>query len=74
MKLIKITVMEQLECRVEFVIYLLGFLLFMQLDRARAHSGRFNGNGAKKPLARDQALKAVPAPEANAELQANIDV
>ncbi|MQL74139.1 hypothetical protein Taro_006495 [Colocasia esculenta] len=41
--------------------------------RLRAASGRINGDGAKKTRTRDRAPRAVPAPEANAELQANID-
>ncbi|KAL6648157.1 hypothetical protein ACP70R_012381 [Stipagrostis hirtigluma subsp. patula] len=40
--------------------------------RLRAGGGRANGDGAKKTRTRDRP-KAVPAPEANAELQANID-
>ncbi|NP_001148044.1 Probable serine/threonine-protein kinase At1g54610 [Zea mays] len=40
--------------------------------RLRATGGRANGDGAKKTRARDRP-KAVPAPEANAELQVNID-
>ncbi|KAL6902147.1 hypothetical protein ACP4OV_005023 [Aristida adscensionis] len=40
--------------------------------RSRAAGGRANGDGAKKTRTRDRP-KAVPAPEANAELQANID-
>jgi hypothetical protein len=39
----------------------------------RAAGGRANGDGAKKTRTRDRP-KAVPAPEANAELQVNIDV
>lgn len=38
-----------------------------------AAGGRANGDGAKKTRTRDRP-KAVPAPEANAELQVNIDV
>ncbi|KXG39386.1 probable serine/threonine-protein kinase At1g54610 [Sorghum bicolor] len=40
--------------------------------RLRAAGGRANGDGAKKTRTRDRP-KAVPAPEANAELQVNID-
>ncbi|CAA6662072.1 unnamed protein product [Spirodela intermedia] len=41
--------------------------------RVRAPSGRFNADGAKKTRPRDRAPRAMPAPEANAELQVNID-
>lgn len=37
-------------------------------------AGRANADGVKKARARDRAAKAVPAPEANAEIQANLDV
>lgn len=39
----------------------------------RAAGSRPNGDGARKTRTRDRP-RAVPAPEANAELQANIDV
>lgn len=39
----------------------------------RAAGGKANVDGAKKTRTRDRP-KAVPAPEANAELQVNIDV
>ena len=39
----------------------------------RAAGNRPNGDGARKTRTRDQP-RAVPAPEANAELQVNIDV
>ncbi|KAK1319664.1 putative serine/threonine-protein kinase [Acorus calamus] len=41
--------------------------------RLRAAGGRANGEGAKKTRTRERPVKAVPAPEANAELQANLD-
>ncbi|KAG9459791.1 hypothetical protein H6P81_004299 [Aristolochia fimbriata] len=41
--------------------------------RLRAAGGRANGDGVKKARARDRPARAVPAPEANAELQANLD-
>uniref|UniRef100_A0A1D1XSI3 [RNA-polymerase]-subunit kinase n=1 Tax=Anthurium amnicola TaxID=1678845 RepID=A0A1D1XSI3_9ARAE len=41
--------------------------------RLRAGGGRANGDGAKKTRTRDRATRAIPAPEANAELQANVD-
>lgn len=41
--------------------------------RLRA-AGRNNADGAKKARMRDRTARAIPAPEANAELQANIDV
>lgn len=41
--------------------------------RLRA-AGRSNVDGVKKSRARDRAVRAIPAPEANAELQANLDV
>ncbi|EAZ05068.1 hypothetical protein OsI_27258 [Oryza sativa Indica Group] len=40
--------------------------------RLRAAGGRVNGEGARKTRTRERP-RAVPAPEANAELQANID-
>lgn len=40
--------------------------------RLRA-AGRANADGVKKVRHRDRAMRAIPAPEANAELQANID-
>lgn len=40
--------------------------------RLRA-AGKANADGVKKSRARDRALRAMPAPEANAELQANLD-
>lgn len=40
--------------------------------RLRA-AGKANVDGAKKSRPRDRAVRAVPAPEANAELQANLD-
>ncbi|KAJ6802798.1 putative protein kinase superfamily protein [Iris pallida] len=41
--------------------------------RLRAARGRANGDGTKKSRTRDRAPRAFPAPEANAELQANLD-
>ncbi|XP_068660763.1 probable serine/threonine-protein kinase At1g54610 [Aristolochia californica] len=42
--------------------------------RLRAAGGRANGDGVKKARARERpARAAIPAPEANAELQANLD-
>ncbi|XP_057771953.1 probable serine/threonine-protein kinase At1g54610 [Salvia miltiorrhiza] len=40
--------------------------------RLRA-AGKTQADGAKKPRTRERAMRGVPAPEANAELQANID-
>ncbi|XP_047979960.1 probable serine/threonine-protein kinase At1g54610 [Salvia hispanica] len=40
--------------------------------RLRA-AGKTHADGAKKPRARERAMRGVPAPEANAELQSNID-
>ncbi|WOL15845.1 putative serine/threonine-protein kinase [Canna indica] len=39
----------------------------------RAAGGKANVNGTKKARTRDRATRAFPAPEANAELQVNID-
>ncbi|KAJ6816758.1 putative protein kinase superfamily protein [Iris pallida] len=39
----------------------------------RANGGRTHGDGTKKTRTRDRATRAFPAPEANAELQANLD-
>ncbi|OVA04356.1 Protein kinase domain [Macleaya cordata] len=41
--------------------------------RLRAAGGKANANGVKKTRTRERAVRAYPAPEANAELQANID-
>ncbi|XP_042390980.1 probable serine/threonine-protein kinase At1g54610 [Zingiber officinale] len=41
--------------------------------RLRAAGGKAQANGSQKIRTRDRAPRAVPAPEANAELQANID-
>ncbi|WOL12292.1 putative serine/threonine-protein kinase [Canna indica] len=41
--------------------------------RLRAGAGKANIGGTKKTRTRDRAAKAVPAPEANAELQVNLD-
>lgn len=41
--------------------------------RVRAAS-KAQGDGAKRTRARDRAVRAFPAPEANAELQSNLDV
>eukprot|EP00262_Sarcandra_glabra_P006890 TRINITY_DN19454_c0_g1_i1.p1 TRINITY_DN19454_c0_g1~~TRINITY_DN19454_c0_g1_i1.p1 ORF type:complete len:321 (+),score=68.34 TRINITY_DN19454_c0_g1_i1:145-963(+) len=41
--------------------------------RLRAGGGRASGDGVKKNRTRDRAVRAAPAPDANAELQANID-
>ncbi|KAL5983901.1 hypothetical protein ACLOJK_017999 [Asimina triloba] len=41
--------------------------------RLRAGGGRANGDGTKKTRVRDRINRAMPAPEANAELQTNID-
>lgn len=43
------------------------------LCRLRA-AGKVNADGMKKSRPRDRAVRAMPAPEANAELQANLDV
>lgn len=42
--------------------------------RLRAPGGKINANGSKKMHTRERASRAVPAPEANAELQVNITV
>ena len=45
------------------------------LVRQRIISGKASANvGAKKVKVRDHAGRAIPAPEANAEIQANLDV
>ncbi|XP_068661623.1 probable serine/threonine-protein kinase At1g54610 [Aristolochia californica] len=41
--------------------------------RLRAAGGRANGDGVKKARGRERPARAIPAPEANAELQANLD-
>lgn len=45
----------------------------LQICRQRAAS-KAQGDGAKRNRARDRAARAVPAPDANAELQPNLDV
>ncbi|URD82521.1 serine threonine-protein kinase [Musa troglodytarum] len=41
--------------------------------RQKTAGGKGNINGTKKTRTRDRAMRAVPAPDANAELQVNID-
>ncbi|XP_065007370.1 probable serine/threonine-protein kinase At1g54610 isoform X2 [Musa acuminata AAA Group] len=43
-----------------------------EAKRLRAPGGKINANGSKKMHTRERASRAVPAPEANAELQGNI--
>ncbi|CAD5172314.1 unnamed protein product [Musa acuminata subsp. malaccensis] len=43
-----------------------------EAKRLRAPGGKINANGSKKMHTRERASRAVPAPEANAELQVNI--
>lgn len=43
------------------------------LCRLRA-ANKAQGDGTKRTRHRDRAVRAIPAPDANAELQANIDV
>lgn len=47
--------------------------LSISMFRLRA-AGKAQADGPKKHRTRDRAVKAFPAPEANAELQSNIDV
>lgn len=61
-------------------MYVCSLLITSQFDlnvlhdfRLRA-AGRSNADGVKKARTRDRAARAIPAPEANAELQANLDV
>ncbi|URE06436.1 serine threonine-protein kinase [Musa troglodytarum] len=44
-----------------------------EAKRLRAPGGKINANGSKKMHTRDRISRAVPAPEANAELQVNIN-
>lgn len=45
------------------------------LDDSRLRAaGKTQADGAKKTRTRERGMRGVPAPEANAELQANIDV
>ncbi|XP_042422203.1 probable serine/threonine-protein kinase At1g54610 [Zingiber officinale] len=41
--------------------------------RLKAAGGKANVNGVKKTRTRNRAMRAIPAPEANAELQVNMD-
>lgn len=50
-----------------------SFAYHLMINSLRAAGGRVNGEGARKTRTRERP-RAVPAPEANAELQANIDV
>lgn len=50
----------------------LSFIVCHQC-RLRA-AGKANADGAKKSRARERVGRGIPVPEANAELQANIDV
>lgn len=42
--------------------------------RLRVGGGKANVSGTKKMRTRERTTRAIPAPEANAELQVNIDV
>lgn len=60
-------------------LYLLSFPLSTYLTWYICHDCRLRAAGkanaeAKKARSRDRAARAMPAPEANAELQANLDV
>lgn len=48
--------------------------MFLNLLRRLRAVGKVNADGMKKSRPRDRAVRAMPAPEANAELQANLDV
>lgn len=54
-------------------VFVLLFWLWLDDYRLRA-AGKPSADGAKKTRTRDRAARAVPAPGANAELQANLDV
>jgi len=49
------------------------YLISSSSCRLRA-AGKANADGVKKSRPRERAGRGVPVPEANAELQANIDV
>ncbi len=51
----------------------MGIILTVWLCRLRAAS-KAQADGVKKTRTRDRSVRAHPAPEANAELQSNIDV
>lgn len=51
----------------------MGRILTVWLCRLRAAS-KAQADGVKKTRTRDRSVRAHPAPEANAELQSNIDV
>jgi hypothetical protein len=53
--------------------YKMGIILTVWLCRLRAAS-KAQADGVKKTRTRDRSVRAHPAPEANAELQSNIDV
>jgi hypothetical protein len=53
--------------------YKMGIILTVWLCRLRAAS-KAQADGVKKTHTRDRSVRAHPAPEANAELQSNIDV
>ncbi|KAK4477923.1 hypothetical protein RD792_017188 [Penstemon davidsonii] len=42
-------------------------------EEAQRATGKTKADGVRKPRTRDRSVRAIPAPEANAELQANID-
>lgn len=52
----------------------LSILIVTLYDSRLRNTGKSNADGAKKNRTRDRAARAVPAPEANAELQSNLDV
>lgn len=57
-----------------FISNILYVISEINLCRLKTAGGKGNINGTKKTRTRDRAMRAVPAPDANAELQVNIDV
>lgn len=55
-------------------IHTFQYLISMFYDYRLRAAGKANAGGAKKSRTRDRCAKGIQVPEANAELQANIDV
>lgn len=51
----------------------IAIILILFYGRLRA-AGKSNADGPKKARTRERSARAMPAPEANAELQTNLDV
>lgn len=60
--------------KLQFLFHIFRVFNDANFCRLRAGGGKANVSGAKKMRTRERTTRAIPAPEANAELQVNIDV